>query len=263
MSQAVSLGLMGSTPADVIRALAPRLERLGFDALWLNDVPGGDSLAGLRVAAEATATLRLATGVIPVDRRPADSLDLDGLPAERTTIGIGSGGAARPLGLVRDAVHRLRERTSASVVVGALGPRMRRLAAEESDGVLLNWLTPDAAAEAMRDLTADSAAAGRHDVRGILYVRTIVEAAARPNLVVEAAKYDSFPSYAANFERLGFAAIDATIDGAEGLAAYLRAPDEGSSVDEIVLRAITPSGSSTELEAFAERAASWIQAARS
>ncbi|GAA1967519.1 LLM class flavin-dependent oxidoreductase [Agromyces allii] len=252
IAQAVSIGLMGTTSPETLLALAPRIERLGFDALWLNDVPGGDSLAALRVAASVTSTLRLATGVIPVDRRPVDSLDLAGLPIERTSIGIGSGGAASPLAAVRDAIAGLRERTDASIVVGALGPRMRRLAAEVADGVLLNWLTPDAAATAMRELAAD--AAGR-SVRGVLYVRTIVDEAARPTLVAESAKYDAFPAYSANFDRLGFPAIDSTIDDASGLAAYAQASEP---LDEIVLRAITPGSTLAELESFVEHAAAWL-----
>ncbi|GAA1508518.1 alkanesulfonate monooxygenase SsuD/methylene tetrahydromethanopterin reductase-like flavin-dependent oxidoreductase (luciferase family) [Agromyces terreus] len=263
MTPTVSIGLMGTTPADVLRRLAPRVEQLGFGALWLNDVPGGDSLTGLRATAEVTGSLRLATGVIPVDRRPAASLDLSGLPPARTSLGIGSGAAAKPLGLVRDAVRALRERTSAEIVVGALGPRMRRMAAEESDGVLLNWLTPDAAGIAMRELDADAAAALRSGVRGVLYIRTIIEPAARAQLETEASKYGSFPSYAANFARLGFEAIDATIDDAEGLAAYLREPagvDGERAPDEIVLRAITPNSTLRELESFVEHAAGWIRA---
>ena len=94
----VSIGLPGTTPAEHLRALAPRIERLGFSALWLNDLPNGDSLAGLRIVSAATETLRLATGVIPLDRRPADTLDLDGLPAGRTTIGIGSRSEERRVG---------------------------------------------------------------------------------------------------------------------------------------------------------------------
>ncbi|MET4159921.1 LLM class flavin-dependent oxidoreductase [Agromyces sp. PvR057] len=250
--QAVSIGLMGTTSADTLRALAPRIERLGFASLWLNDVPGGDSLAGLRVAASVTSTLRLATGVIPTDRRPAASLDLDGLPVERTAVGIGSGRADRPLAAVRDAIAELRERTEASIVVGALGPRMRRLAAEEADGVLLNWLTPDAAAAAMRDLAAD--AVGRR-VRGVLYVRTIVDEAARPMLQEESARYDAVPAYAANFDRLGFRAVESTIDHAAALTAYAEQTD---ALDEVVLRAITPGATLAELESFVEHAAAWI-----
>lgn len=250
MRAAVSIGLIGTTDARDIRSLAPRIERLGFSALWLNDVPGGDSLAGLRVAASATESLRLATGVIPLDRRPVSSLDLTGLPAERTTLGIGSGAARHPLRLVEQGIEELRRATEASVVVGALGPRMRRLAAERADGVLFNWLTPAAAASAMSELRD---AAGPHSVRGVLYVRTIAEPDARATLEREAERYASVPSYAANFERLGIRPIDATLHDAEGLAAF-------DVVDEIVLRAVTPTGSLAELERFVEETARWRSA---
>lgn len=243
----LSIGLTGTTDAETIRALAPRVERLGFAALWVNDVPGGDSLAALRAAAAATERLRLATGVIPLDRRPADALDLAGLPVDRLTVGIGSGGAPHPLALVRDGIATLRQATDAAIVVGALGPRMRRLAAEQADGVLYNWLTPAAATEAMTELR--DAAAGRA-VRGVLYVRTIAESAARPALEREADRYAAVPSYAANFERLGVQPIDATITTAADLPAY-------DVVDEVVLRAVTPSGSLAELERFVEETARW------
>ncbi|MDQ0893710.1 LLM class flavin-dependent oxidoreductase [Agromyces ramosus] len=243
----VSIGLPGPTPVEHLLALAPRIERFGFSALWLNDLPNGDSLAGLRAVATATETLRLATGVIPLDRRPADTLDLDGLPTERTTIGIGSGGAPRPLALVADGIATLRRATRASIVVGALGPLMRRLAAEQADGVLFNWLSPDAAAEAVTELRA---AAADRSVRAVLYVRTITDPAARPDLEREAERYESVPSYAANFDRLGIRAIDATLSAGHRLAEF-------DVADEIVLRAITPSGSLAELERFVEDAAAW------
>lgn len=249
MRAAVSIGIHGRTPAATVRALAPRIERLGFRALWVNDVPGGDSLEGLRVAAEVTSGLRLATGVIPLDRRPAASLDMGGVPAERLTLGLGAGRAAKPLGLVRDAVDVLRERTSAELVVGALGPKMRRLAAERADGVLLNWLTPDAAAEADAELHS---ASGSRDTRSILYLRTITDGAAHPALEGEAEGYEAVAAYAANFERLGIRAIEATLDLSTSASARLAPFDV---VDEVVLRAITPTGALDELERFAEAAA--------
>ncbi|MEI5585389.1 MULTISPECIES: LLM class flavin-dependent oxidoreductase [unclassified Agromyces] len=249
MRASVSIGLAGTTDHDVLRALAPRIERLGLDALWLNDVPGGDSLAGLRVAAEVTERLRLATGVIPLDRRPASKLDLAGLPADRTTIGIGSGGARHPLEVVADGIAELRARTGAAIAVGALGPRMRRVAAEQADAVVLNWLTPTAATHAMEDLRHDAGRRARA-VRGVLYVRTIVDGVARAALQREADRYGSYSSYAANFARLGVQPIDATIDRGARLAAY-------DVVDEVVLRAITAGGTLDELERFADEAARW------
>ena len=254
MHAAVSIGLIGTTGADVIRALAPRIERLGFSTLWINDVPGGDSLDGLRVAADASEELELATGVIPLDRRPADTLELRGLPTDRTTLGIGSGRAPHPLTLVRDGIATLRAMTDAAIVVGSLGPKMRRLAAERADGVLLNWLTPQAAADADAELRSAASAAVAPALRAVLYVRTITEPGARPTLEREAARYETVPSYAANFKRLGIRAIDATVVDAAGLAAF-------DVVDELVLRAITPTNSLDELERFVEEAARWHSAA--
>lgn len=262
MRAALSIGITCTTGADVVRALAPRIERLGFSALWINDIPGGDSLDGLRVAASATERLGLATGVIPLDRRPVDTLDLHGLPSARTTLGIGSGRAPRPLALVREGIATLRAVTDAAVVVGALGPRMRRLAAEQADGVLLNWLTPHAARDAAAEVHAAGArAAGARAAgdgttrvarppRAVLYVRTIAEVDARPALQREVERYESVPSYAANFERLGMRPADATLHDAAGLAAF-------DVVDEVVLRAITPTNSLAELERFVEETAGW------
>jgi alkanesulfonate monooxygenase SsuD/methylene tetrahydromethanopterin reductase-like flavin-dependent oxidoreductase (luciferase family) len=250
MRAAVSIGIIGTTRAQAVRALAPRIERLGFSALWINDVPGGDSLDGLRTAAAVTESLRLATGVIPLDRRPAGTLDLRDLPEERTVLGIGSGRAPRPLQLVGQGVDTLRHATSASIVVGALGPRMRRLAAERADGVLLNWLTPATARAAAAEARTVAVEAAAHDPRVVLYVRTIADERARPVLEQEVARYESVPSYAANFDRLGIAPVDATLADAAGLAAF-------DVVDELVLRAITPTNSLAELEQFVEETARW------
>ncbi|MCU1578377.1 MAG: N5,N10-methylene tetrahydromethanopterin reductase [Rhodoglobus sp.] len=234
----VSIGLPGATAHESLRELAPRIEAAGFRGLWLNDTPGGDSLAGVEVAAAVTTTLALGTGVIPLDRRPASEIvaRLDGLPVHRLTIGIGSGGPDQALARVAGAIDILR--AHAPVLVGALGPKMRRLAAERAGGVLLNWLTPATAAAAVDDLRRD--ATGR-PVRAVLYARTIVAPEALPALEAEAAGYQSSGSYAANFERLGIRAIDATIDGSAPGALVTRAGEYLESVDELVLRVVTGS----------------------
>lgn len=256
MRPRVSFGIIGTTDASAVAALAPRLERLGFETLWVNDVPGGDSLERLRVAAEGTEQLRLATGVIPIDRRPIATLDLAGIPAERTTFGIGSGRSPKPLGLMRTGIAELRARSEASVALGALGPKMRELAAGLADGVLLNWLTPEAARAATAEQHASAAAAGRAAAEGrvVTYVRTVTDEAARPALEVEAHRYEQVPAYAANFARLGTGALDATIQTAARLADYLA----DGVADEMVLRAITPTNALAELERFAETAAEWL-----
>jgi alkanesulfonate monooxygenase SsuD/methylene tetrahydromethanopterin reductase-like flavin-dependent oxidoreductase (luciferase family) len=253
----VSIGLHGATPHDLIRELAPRIEAAGFATLWLNDTPRGDSLAGLAVAASVTSTLALGTGVIPLDRRSATTIadSLGDLPADRLVLGLGTGDARHGLALLTDSLAVLREHTRASLVVGALGPRTRRLAAELADGVLLSWLTPEAAIKAQAELHRD--AAGR-PVRGILYLRTTTDAAARTALELEAASYARYPAYAANFERLGISAIDATLDGSSAEALKNRLAQYTAAVDEVVLRAIVTEPTLDEYSRFIEA----VEAAR-
>lgn len=90
-------------------------------------------------------------------------------------------------------------------------------------------------------------------MRGVLYVRTIAEPDAHAALEREADRYASVPSYAANFARLGIRAIDATISDAARLGEF-------DVVDEVVLRAITPTGSLSELERFVDQVALWRSA---
>jgi alkanesulfonate monooxygenase SsuD/methylene tetrahydromethanopterin reductase-like flavin-dependent oxidoreductase (luciferase family) len=234
----VSIGLPGATLHDVVEALAPQIEAAGFHALWLNDTPGGDSLAGLSVAARVTSTLRLGTGVIPLDRRSATGIlsALGDLPTDRLSLGIGVGSAKHGLELIERSVAELRAGTDAPIIVGALGPKMRALGARVADGLLFNWLTPAAAAEAMAELEPP--------VRGVLYARTALTPDALPALRVEAARYGSYPSYAANFERIGAAPIDTTIQDVAGIADYI------AVVDELVLRVITNEPTLSEYERF-------------
>ncbi len=261
MTATLSIGLPSSIGPDAARALAPVAERAGFASFWLNDGRGGDSLPGLAAAAEATTHVGLGSGVIPLSKAPAarvlELLAQRPLPEERLVLGLGSGSPEDAVRRVALALDELRPRTRATLVVGALGPRMRRLAATRADGVLLNWLTPSALVEAMTDLRRD---AGERPVRGILYVRTILDADAREALESEAASYGRVPAYRANFDRLGIEPLDATIDASEGtgtleqrLAAYREA------ADEIVLRAVTREGSTDAYADFIERAAAVLR----
>lgn len=237
----LSIGIAGSVPAGTVRRIAPLVESLGYRALWINDTPGGDALAALAVAAEVTSTLGLATGVVPLDRQSGSEIAarVRDLPIDRARIGVGSGQARHGLELIEAGVDELRAGCDLPIVVGALGPRTRALAARIADGILFNWLSPAAATGAMADLRRD--ASGRA-VEGILYARTIAEPGARPALEAEAARYASFPAYAANFERQGVAAIDTTIDlGAPG------SRERFDVVDELVLRAVTATGAEDEL----------------
>jgi hypothetical protein len=246
----LSIGVAGLLGPDSIARIAPAVESAGFQALWVNDTPGGDAMAALAAAARVTERLVLATGVLAVDRRPVEEIAAAAadLPQERVVLGIGSGGArVGALALVRDAAARLREQTSAQVLVGALGPRMREVAVTAGQGPLLSWLTPAVAA-----VQSAEAHAVAPDAHVALYVRTALDAAARPALDTEVARYASYPNYAANFERLGIAAGETVLD-AQTFAARIRSYRE--AVDEVVLRAIVAGNGVDDYVAYVERAA--------
>lgn len=247
---ALSIGVAGALGPERIARIAASVEASGFHALWVNDTPGGDSLAALAAAADATENLVLATGIVPVDRRPAAQIaaEVASLPQDRLVLGIGSGATRTGiLDVMRGAIADLRRDTEATIVLGALGPKMRRLAARDADGPLLSWLTPDAA----RD-QASQAHAVDDSARATLYVRTALDPRAVARLREEAARYGSYPQYAANFARLGVAP-DATVaapqDAAARIAAYR------SAVDEVVLRAMTPGDDDADYLRFVEQAA--------
>lgn len=253
----VSIGVAGALGPEALARLAPVVERCGFRSLWVNDTPGGDSLAALAAAADATSRLTLATGVIPVDRRHPDevvgAVKRLQLPEDRLVLGIGAGAARNgALFLVETAVAELHEGTRAPVLVGALGPKMRRLGAERGDGVLLSWLTPEVAAEQASTARSSAAANGASGCRVALYVRTALDASADDRLAEEAGRYAGYPAYAANFERLGIRAQDTVLD------AYTFGDRIGryrDAVDEVVLRVIAPSDSVDDHIRFVEAAA--------
>ncbi|MEX0151052.1 LLM class flavin-dependent oxidoreductase [Microbacterium sp. LMI1-1-1.1] len=249
----VSLGVAGSLGPAAIAQIAVAAEKAGFDTLWVNDTPDGDALAALAAAAEVTGRLRLATGVVPVDRRPpsmiAEEVASLGLPTERLTLGIGSGIAREgALGRVREAVEVLHDAGVPRVVVGALGPKMRRLGATAAEGVLLNWVPPAEAAAQTRELKALASTA-----HVAVYVRTAIVSAARARLDAETARYAAFPNYAANFARMGVDAAATTIRDVTELGDALEAYTEAA--DEVVLRAIVPGDTVEAYVDFAWRTA--------
>ncbi len=238
-------GVAGALPAEIVMLLASAAESAGYRTFWVNDTPGGDGLAKLQAAARVTSTIRLGVGVIPVDRQPADVIarrvvELD-LPQDRLSIGIGSGGQQGALKRTGEGALLLQEALKAEVIIGALGPKMCALAGSHAHGVLLNWLTPAYVEPSARIVIEAAEQAGRLEPSIYGYVRTALGPDAEAVFLAEAARYGSYPSYAANFSRMGTPAEgtavtgDAPADIQAGLAAYSR------ELDETVVRAITGS----------------------
>jgi alkanesulfonate monooxygenase SsuD/methylene tetrahydromethanopterin reductase-like flavin-dependent oxidoreductase (luciferase family) len=162
------------------------------------------------------------------------------LPADRLVIGIGSGGMHKGgLARVREAAEQLSQESGATVLVGALGPKMCRVAGEAANGVLLNWLTPrqaSASAEIVRD-----AAEQRHRPNPVIaaYVRVALGEASRPNLEGQSRFYGRIPQYARHFEKMHVQPVETTVcgDTRQALQAGLAPFDE--VLDETIVRAVT------------------------
>lgn len=255
-STALGFGVTGSLDLDIIRALAPRVEAAGFKTLWINDTPGGESLAGLAAAAVVTTSLQLGSGVIPLDRRSPSEIiarvESLHLPQDRLILGVGSGSAHPALTLVQDGVRNLQADLECRVVVGALGPKMRRLGAVESSGLLLNWLTPDAARAVTEEMLEDTRAAGSERASITLYARVALGELATARLRSEADRYGQIRGYAANFARLGIDGIEASVFGSNAEALRAGLSSYAGSVDEIVVRAITANDDPGEYEELLE-----------
>lgn len=123
------------------------------------------------------------------------------------------------------------------VYLGALGPRMLRLAGEAADGVALNWCGPDEIAWSRRRVVEGARATGRDPaaVRVVEYVRVAVDedvdlarrALARSSLPYVLARQGEVRSvgYRRHFARMGFE---------EALNELADRRDRGASTDELV-----------------------------
>jgi probable F420-dependent oxidoreductase len=121
---------------------AVQSEAMGYPTIWLT---GGPITALDQIAAVARATrrARIASGIISVDRFPAD--DVSALYAElesgypgRFVVGLGGAHGANPLATLGDYLDRLGSQPSAvprtARVMAARGPRMLDLARERASG---------------------------------------------------------------------------------------------------------------------------------
>jgi alkanesulfonate monooxygenase SsuD/methylene tetrahydromethanopterin reductase-like flavin-dependent oxidoreductase (luciferase family) len=79
------------------------------------------------------------------------------------------------------------------VLIAALGPRMVELGAQEADGLILNWLTPEHAATSVQHIRV--AAPEGASRRAALYVRLMTT----EMLQHDAARYDAMANYHRNF----------------------------------------------------------------
>jgi hypothetical protein len=231
-------GVAGALDRAIVAALAGEAERAGYATFWANDTETGDGLDAIRVALATATSIRFGVGVIPIDRVPATEIagrvKRYGLPEERLTIGIGSGGLKQgALEAVKHAAEELARLTTARIVIGALGPKMVALSGESSGGVLLNWLNPDVAAQLATDCRRRNPAAWV-----AAYVRVGLTGEGARRVQVEGERYASFPAYAANFKRMGVKPDATSAAGEPAIIQAKLAFFDASGIDETVVRAI-------------------------
>jgi probable F420-dependent oxidoreductase len=107
------------------------------------------------------------------------------------------------------------------VYLAALGPEMLELAGEIADGVLLNWIPPEAVPASIAHLQAGARRAGRalDDFEVAAFVRTCVTddvAAARETLARDITGYATVDVYASFFGTAGYAEEVAAVADAWG-----------------------------------------------
>ncbi|HEV7563895.1 MAG TPA: LLM class flavin-dependent oxidoreductase, partial [Solirubrobacterales bacterium] len=212
-------GVAAGLDPEVARPLAARCQELGYDSMWSNDHPGAKGLETLAVFGEAADRVELGVGVIAIDRTPPEQIAADiertGLDPSRLWLGVGAGFSKKPLTAMREALPVLREvlPDEVRIVLAAMGPKMCALAGASYDGAFFNWMTPEFAARARKQVEAGAAEAGRETPPVFGYVRTAVGPDAAERLAKEESFYrDLHKGYRDHFDRL------AEAEGSVGVA---------------------------------------------
>ncbi|MER5799224.1 TIGR03620 family F420-dependent LLM class oxidoreductase [Streptomyces mirabilis] len=224
----VTLPVSFTTPLsiDLQREAVRRLERVGYQAVWTNEVIGGkDALVQLAVLLSATERLAFGTSIANIwARQPQTMHGAAAVLAQahpgRFVLGLGVGHPQQaadvgqefgsPLVTMRDYVERMAAPTQPPApdvavprIIAANGPKMLALAGEIADGALPAVQPPEFTAQARQVLGPDKLL-----VVGLSVVpdsdRDRARAIARERVSTGLGQ----PSYAAGLARLGYSDQD-------------------------------------------------------
>lgn len=209
------------------RAMAQRIESLGYSALWIPEAVGRHAFVNSANLLLATDELVIATGIAGIHNRPAWSTkmaatELDELSGGRFILGLGVSHApmvtlrgldySKPLTAMREYLDVIDHAVTmtpgamAPIVLAALGPKMLELAAARTAGAHPYWTTPEHTAEA-RELVGPDAWLCVEQKCVLTSDREIAHARANEQLEM----YISLPNYRNSWIRLGF--TEEEIDG--------------------------------------------------
>jgi len=237
--------------ADIVRETEAR----GYHTAWTGETGGYDAIAVMATILARSTRLNVGSAVVPVQTRTPTLLGMSAatlghLAPGRVALGIGLSSRiiveqwhglkySAALAQIREAVQIIRlvtagervtfegefyrvknSRLSAPaapvrVVLAALGPEMLELAGEIADGVVLNWIPPEAVPASIAHLEAGARRAGR-PLEGFeiaCFIRTCVTddvESARAALARDITAYAIVDVYASFFRTAGFGAeVDA------------------------------------------------------
>jgi probable F420-dependent oxidoreductase len=189
---------------------AVELETLGYSTIWLTGGPM-DSLDQIAEVVRATKRARVASGIISVDRFPADDVaalyaELESTHPGRFVAGLGGAHGANPRATLTSYLDRLDSLPPAESVpasrrlMAALGPRMVDLARERAAGAFPVLITPEYTAQVRSRLGDDAT----------LAVEQLVAVEPDPERARSIARgplgfLGRVPAYQASFRRQGFA----------------------------------------------------------
>jgi probable F420-dependent oxidoreductase len=227
---------------------AAELEELGWGALWLGDVLGGDVLADAGRLLDATSSLAVATGVLNLwahdpARVAAVTAGLGRRHPGRFLLGLGvsspesAASAGRVFRRPVDRVARYLDDLDGAAepvpargrVLGALGPRMLGLAARRAVGAHPFLVTPEHTATA-RGLLGREPLLAPHQAVVLEADPGRARALIRASLSLSLSQ----PHYQDNLRRLGFGPDDLAGGGSEHLVDSLVAWGDAETVSKRV-----------------------------
>jgi alkanesulfonate monooxygenase SsuD/methylene tetrahydromethanopterin reductase-like flavin-dependent oxidoreductase (luciferase family) len=252
-------GVTAGLDPEIASPLAARCQELGYSSMWSNDHPGAKGLETLAEYAKGANRIDLGVAVIALDRQSGEEIASDierlGIDRDRLWLGLGAGFTKKPLTTMREALPGLREALpGVRLVLAAMGPKMSALGGAEWDGIFLNWMTPEFAAQTRERVEEGAREAGREPPPVFGYVRTAVGASAEERLAKDESFYrDMHQGYRNHFDRQG--APEGTVGvAAESAGVAQEELSRYRALDTVVVRALA-SATLEDMSALAEGAA--------